>query len=241
MTEPDAENDSQLDYLPPPAGKTLPMAFAAWILASILFLIAFSILAEGDQDVTDLTGRERIAVALPAALGIAAAAFFLAAPGGDPLRALRLRAFKSSDLVVGLVVGAASQLALALLYWPILELFGGDVGEPARELAAAFPGNEIWMLVALVFVLAPVAEELFYRGLVQGSLERSMRPLAAIALSSVIFGVVHGQLLQLPGLIFIGAVSGYALWRYQRLWLSIAIHMGFNGVAAIQLLADRSV
>jgi len=215
------------------------MAFAAWILTAILGLIAFSILSESDQEMTDLMGRERIAVALPIALGIAAAALFLSAPGGDPFRALRLRPFRTADILAGLAVGAVSQLALPPLYWPILQFTDADVGEPAEELAAAFPGNEIWLLVGLVFLLAPLTEELFYRGLIQGSLERSVRPWRAIAISSIIFGVVHAQLLQLPGLIFIGAISGYALWRYQRLWLSIAIHMGFNGVAAAQLLAER--
>lgn len=239
MTEPQIENDPPLDHLPPPAGRTLPMAFAAWVLTAILGLIAFSILSESGQEMSDLMGRERIAVALPIALGIAAAALVLAAPGGDPLRALRLRTFRSSDIAVGLVVGAVSQIALVPLYWPILRFSDGDVGEPAEKLVAAFPDNEIWLLVGLVFFLAPFTEELFYRGLVQGSLERSMGPWKAIAISSVIFGVVHAQLLQLPGLVFIGAVSGYALWRYQRLWLSIAIHMGFNGITAIQLVSDR--
>ena len=233
------EESEPLDHLPPPAGRTIPMAIAAWIVAGILGVIASTAVLEGDQSVADLTGRESIAVTLPVVLGIAAAALFLAAPRGDPFRALRLRSWRWSDIGLGMAIGAAAQFLLIPLYIPILWIFDGDVGEAAHDLSNSFADNEVWLLVVLVLIVAPVTEELFYRGLIQGSLERSVAPWKAVTASSVVFGLVHFQLLQLPGLIFIGAVTGYGLIRTNRLSMSIGIHMGFNGVATVLLLVDR--
>jgi membrane protease YdiL (CAAX protease family) len=215
------------------------MAIAAWIIAGILGVIALAAVLEGDQTVSDLSGRESIAVSLPVALGIAAAALLLAAPGGDPFRALRLRNWRWRDIPLGMGLGAAAQFLLIPLYIPILWIFDGDVSEAAQDLSDKFSDNEMWLLVVLVLIIAPVTEELFYRGLIQGSLERSLAPWMAVSVSSLIFGLVHFQLLQLPGLIFIGAVTGYSLYRTNRLSMSIGVHMGFNGVATVLLLVDR--
>ena len=231
--------DEDLDYLPPPAGRALPMACAAYVGSIVLALIAFSIVQEGDQSIEDLGGSELFAVNLPAALAIAAAAFALAAPGGDPFRALRLRASRWSAVVIGFGVGGLSQLALVPLYKPILWLFDGDVGAEAEELTAQFADSELWLLVVMVAVIAPCAEELFFRGFIQGSLERSTRPAIAVPVSAIIFAAAHFQLLQLPGLFFFGLVSGILLVRYQRLSVSIAAHVGFNSVGVVGLLADR--
>ena len=215
------------------------MAVAAWVAAGLLGLIAFSIVREGDQQISDLTGLEGLTVTLPVTLGFAVAAIFLAAPGGDPLRALRMRFTRGSDLIIGAALGVATQFLLVPIYVPILLIFDGDVDEVARDFSDSFADNEMWILVLFVVLIAPICEEMFYRGLIQGSLERSVRPWIAISISSVIFGVIHFQLLQLPGLIIVGAVAGVALWKTNRLSMAIAVHMGFNAVTAVQLVFDR--
>jgi len=228
-----------LDYLPPPAARTLPMALGALLIAWVLAGIAFAIVQEGDQEFGDLAGSEVFAVSLPMSLAFAVAALLIAAPGGDPIRALRLRGFRLSRIGIGFAVGVATQLALIPLYIPILWVFDGDVGAVAEDLTSQFANSELWLFVLWVVVLAPVSEELFYRGLVQGSLERSMRAAYAVPIAALIFGGIHFQLLQLPGLFFYGLVSGILLVRYNQLSVSIAAHVGFNAAGVFELLADR--
>lgn len=234
-----AVGDEPIDHLPPPAGRALPMALAAYVLSIVLASIAFYTVREGDQDFGDLGGAEVFAVNLPSLLTLGAAAFAIAAPGHDALRALRLRGSRLGDLGGGFVVGVLTQLALVPLYVPILWFVDGDVGEEADELTSQFGDGELWLLVVLVAVLAPVAEELFFRGLVQGSLERSLPAPYAVGIAAVIFALIHFQWLQLPGLLLFGAVSGVLLVRTGRLAPSIGAHVGFNSAGVVGLLIDR--
>ncbi|HCW00431.1 MAG TPA: CPBP family intramembrane metalloprotease, partial [Acidimicrobiaceae bacterium] len=53
----------------------------------------------------------------------------------------------------------------------------------------------------MVVVLAPVAEELFFRGMALRVLEARMARRVALVVSAAFFGLTHFQLLQLPALI----------------------------------------
>ncbi|GIT45938.1 MAG: hypothetical protein Ct9H300mP12_05230 [Acidimicrobiales bacterium] len=88
---------------------------------------------------------------------------------------------------------------------------------PARELVDRADGLGIALLILMVVVLAPVAEEMFFRGLALRALEARMAPRAALIASAAFFGVTHFQLLQLPALVMIGLVCGWLAQRDGRL------------------------
>ena len=90
-------------------------------------------------------------------------------------------------------------------------------------------------VLALVLV-GPFMEELVFRMGIQHHLMRHrMHPWVAIAVSSVIFGVVHGNPAQVPGAILFGVVLGWLYWRSGTIWMPIAAHAfnNFVGVAMI--------
>lgn len=147
-----------------------------------------------------------------------------------------------ADVWRGGIVGILLQLvALPLLYWPLLELLNkraSDLEGPARDLTdrATGPASTA-LLILIVGIGAPVIEEIFYRGLFQGALlKRGLRPAPAIAISSVVFGVSHGELLQLPALVMFGVVAGILTYRAGRLGPAIAAHVAFNMVTVLALL-----
>lgn len=90
-----------------------------------------------------------------------------------------------------------------------------------------------------VCVLAPLAEEIFFRGIVQSMLRRYLgRPWQAVLVTSVFFGMMHLSVsydVVLP-LIVLGVVLGYNYERTGRLWTPILIHMLFNIVGVTQTL-----
>ncbi len=182
-----------------------------------------------------------------AQLGLAAG--FFAVPwavtrlkGNGIVADLGLRA-RSADLWQGGLAGIATQLVLLpLVYWPLLELLDkttDDLGEYAEALTdrASTPVDVI-LLVLIVGVMAPVFEEIFYRGLLQRALlKRGLPPVVAIGATAAFFGATHFQLLQLPGLILAGLVFGVLAHRSGRLGPAIAAHVTFNMVTVIALLA----
>jgi uncharacterized protein len=175
-------------------------------------------------------------------VGLLGAALLATRLKGNGLVAdLGLRA-RPADAWRGGGIGIVLQLvALPLLYWPLLSLFdktASDLEGPAREMTDRADGAlGVILLVLIVGIGAPIVEEIFYRGLFQGALlKRGLPPAGAIAISSVGFGLSHGELLQLPALILFGVAAGILAHRSGRLGPSIAAHVAFNMVTVISLL-----
>ncbi|MEA2922785.1 MAG: protease family protein [Bradyrhizobium sp.] len=150
---------------------------------------------------------------------------------------------RPSDSRLGVPIGIASQLLLIpLVYVPIQWLFGQrDLSGQAQQLIDQAHGAGPLALLAVVLIVgAPVAEELFFRGLLLRALQRrfASSPRAdgwAIAGSSVAFGLAHFELLQLPGLVLFGAVLGVLAVRTGRLGPGIWAHAAFNAVTVLLL------
>lgn len=145
---------------------------------------------------------------------------------------------EKQDVGVGVLAGVASQfLLLPLLYLPFEVLNRDlDVSEKARETLGVASGGGLLVLAVLVVVVAPFVEELFFRGLLQRTLGQWMPPLAAVAVSAVVFGVTHLQPVQLLGLIAFGIVLGILAERAGRLGPSIVAHMSFNAASVFVLV-----
>jgi len=127
-------------------------------------------------------------------------------------------------------------IAMFFFYVPIMQLTNldwEDVTAPVRELTdrATDPVNVVILLV-MVGLVAPLTEELFYRGLVLRSVEKRFGTGWGVAVSSVVFGLSHMNL-AIPGLVLFGVVVGLVTVRSGRLGPAIAIHVGFNMTSAV--------
>ncbi len=147
---------------------------------------------------------------------------------------------RRSDIALGLGVGVALQVVVNLMYWGILTLFDGadadDVAEPARELAENVVSPlEILALVLLAVVMAPLVEELLFRGLIQGAISDKFGHLLGVGASSVLFGLSHFQGIQLPALILVGIANGLLVWKTKRIGPAFWSHLSFNGVTTLIL------
>lgn len=142
---------------------------------------------------------------------------------------------------LGLAAGAACQLLiLPAMYFVIQRLTGNlDVSRPARELAESVEGAAFVIVALAVTFVAPVLEELFYRGLFLRAATRRVGSLWAVLGTSTVFGLSHFQLVQFPGLFLFGVVLAVLAVRTGRLGASIAAHVAFNGIAVIGLVLSR--
>ncbi len=163
-----------------------------------------------------------------------------ATKGRGWIRDFRVR-ISALDVPVATAVGVATQfIVVPLVSLPVLWLSGTDLeelGEPARALGekATSPGG-IVVLFLMVAVGAPIAEELFFRGLVLRSFENRIGTGWAVAASSVIFGATHFQALQFPALTAAGVVFALLVVRTGRLGPAIVAHMAFNAVTVANVV-----
>jgi len=117
-----------------------------------------------------------------------------------------------------------------------------DVSAGARSLTdrATTPATAV-ILFLVVAIGAPFCEELFFRGLSQRAIAKRLGPIWGIVLTAVFFALVHGKLLELPGLFMFGLILSYLAFRYDRLGPSIFAHIGFNTVTAVLLLWNSNL
>jgi uncharacterized protein len=103
-------------------------------------------------------------------------------------------AFAARRPVRGYLVATALIIALGLATTTALRLLFGEVSAGLEQLDALLvqaPLSVFVLLVLLIAVLAPLAEELFFRGYIQTRLVQRYGRWPAIVVSSLLFGVLH--------------------------------------------------
>ena len=87
-----------------------------------------------------------------------------------------------------------------------------------------------------VAIMAPLVEELLFRGAIEGHLLRQgKKPWVAILISSLIFGLIHINPAQVPFAFAIGAVFGWLYYRTDSMVPGIIGHFINNSIACIQM------
>ena len=143
--------------------------------------------------------------------------------------------FRWVDAPIGLVVGVATQLVvIPALYLPFRSLVDDDdLSGPARDLLGSASGLGLAIIGVSVVVVAPVVEELFFRGLLLRAMQHRWGTATAVAASSIVFGATHFQPLLLPALATAGAVFAVSAVRTGRLGTAIAVHAAFNATTFV--------
>ncbi len=233
----------------PPSAPRWGLGDAAggWLLAQSCALVAVLVLAaafgySGDQLADGDVSLSFTALQFPPLwLGFVGVPVWAAATkGAGWIRDFRVRILPVDGLI-GLPAGVAAQLILVpLVSLPILWLSGTDIDElsrPAQELGdrATTPGGVV-LLFLMVVVGAPIAEELFFRGLVLRAFENRFGTRWAVVGSSVVFAATHFQALQFAALGVAGAVFALLVVATGRLGPAILAHMAFNAVTVAYIV-----
>jgi len=200
--------------------------------------------------------------ALPVWIGLLGTTFWASRRHGtgNLVRDLALR-FRPLDLAIGL--GAGLGLRFVIGIWTVA--YSAMTGQrPTGNLDAVIGdglGTGIWLVinVAVIALVGPAIEEIFFRGLgLRSALASAWRRAGltrfadpkrrirySIAATSLIFALLHlsevndltSAVVLLPGLFLAGWVLGRLTVWSGRLGPAIVTHMVFNGVAVVALLA----
>lgn len=81
-------------------------------------------------------------------------------------------------------------------------------------------------------IVPALVEEFACRGIVLGMLKKHGE-VFAIIVSSVVFGVMHGNLDQTPFAVMVGLILGYIYVKTGSLWVSVAVHCTNNAISVI--------
>ena len=85
--------------------------------------------------------------------------------------------------------------------------------------------------------MGPIMEEVFHRGIVTRLLLRKYHPWKAIAVSGLIFAIVHLNPAQFVPAFTSGMFYAWLYYRTRSLWPGIVLHVLNNGFAAFMMQA----
>ncbi len=153
---------------------------------------------------------------------------------------MRIEARQISAGLLALVVAAPMVMGVTVIMQIVSLLLGQEVPTVGHDLLRLLMESQdaratAMMLVSAV-ILAPLLEEIVFRGLLQTVFLESIGWTArwpAILSAAILFALVHGGVAArqaLPGLFVLGVVLGWLYERYNSLWPSIVLHMAFNVV-----------
>jgi len=231
------------DAVPTPEWGVLDAA-GGWLIAQVTAVI-------GGAIVVSVAGYASRPDDIPLTLIAVLQPFLWVGFFGAPVLAARLKGnsvmsdfglrIRALDVPVGIAIGVGCQFvlvpAVSLPWAALLDRSTDELSAPAQELAdKATDPLGVVLLVLIVVLGAPIVEELFFRGLLQRSIVRRFSPGIGVAVTALVFGVSHWEVLQFPALVAFGAVLGVMAVRTGRLGPSIVAHLAFNAVTVAALL-----
>jgi sodium transport system permease protein len=134
-------------------------------------------------------------------------------------------------------------MLLALLLHPLMTTFSHAIQilyplnpsvqkqlEPMMRYIAEQP---LWQVLLLIAAAPALCEELAFRGFILSGLRRLGHRWAAIALSSVFFGLTHFMLQQSLAAAIVGVVIGYIAVKTGSLWPAVLYHFTHNSLSVL--------
>ncbi len=113
------------------------------------------------------------------------------------------------------------------------QLIGLLTGGSLNNLVAdVLTGVDPWVTLLCASIVAPIAEELFFRKTLIDRLS-AFHPMDAILLSALLFGLVHSNLTQFLYAFPIGVLLGIVYWRTKNIRYTILLHMLMNTVGGL--------
>lgn len=122
--------------------------------------------------------------------------------------------------------GIAIQFALSVALTTLLPLFP-KVMESYSEIMNTL-GSESVLMIICVCLLAPIGEELIFRGLTFRIMKKGIPWQAALIVQALLFGVYHLNLVQGIYAALLGLLLGYCAHRYGSVLPGILLHMAVN-------------
>jgi len=224
------------------------------VLVVALFALAFGVgwavvrLAELTVGVGEPGTVSRLLVGV---VGLQVAGFgiglaLVVADRAKPLSYLRVGGFDQWTALYGTAVGMTLMLvaSAATVAFQVLGI------EPAESATGAATDPLFYLVLFVVStVVAVPMEELFFRGIVQRSLETVWHPAVAIGVTSLLFVTVHtslavgtgGEALVFAMFFTFGVVLGVGYYLTENLLVPVVGHIVFNGAQTLTQAVEVAV
>ncbi|NUQ75000.1 MAG: CPBP family intramembrane metalloprotease [Polyangiaceae bacterium] len=233
----------------PPGLRMSVGAAVAWSCGTILVFWFFAgLIASFRQDLIALFACEAVAL-----LGGAALVWLLygrapapqiAPPAADssppprpleaPLEFFAARSSHPGMYPLALLLGIAIHLPVEAIFRFIEQRWPGPSPDLARTFLDAGPAKKV-VIGAILVVIGPLVEEIFFRGALFRPLRRTTSAVATIAVTSVMFAISHFAPQTYVPIAIVGVALGVLRHASGSLMPPFVLHAAFNGLSLLAM------
>ena len=149
---------------------------------------------------------------------------------------LGIRKFDLATIAIGCGLMVFSYI-FNLLYNMALMFKGVQTPYDASDIFGS--GSSPWLIFLAGIVVAPLVEEIFFRGFLYTGLREKYGWIAAALISSGLFAAVHLQPITMPSIFLLGLIFAYLYERTESIWPAVIMHFATNtfGLAAAYMIS----
>ena len=143
----------------------------------------------------------------------------------------KLNQFNIKSVVISSVIAFSFSFIFALVTYNISIENSQMISKSVGYYNEIVPAFGFVMMILNLLVLAPTAEEIALRGIVYTRVEKTSNAIIAIAVSSILFGLMHftaGGMVLVVGATLMALVFGYIFHKFNSLWVCIIAHAVAN-------------
>ena len=129
---------------------------------------------------------------------------------------------KLSILLYSIIIVSAFQFVVNPLINLGIHLMNHSQNQPINPL-----NNSIFDIISMI-LLAPIIEELVFRGIILKSFLLNYKPIKAILFSSILFGLIHFSSEKILGVFVLGVFFGWIYFKTNSLLFAIILHISEN-------------
>ena len=139
------------------------------------------------------------------------------------------------NIILFLLMGIGCQFFLSGMMTYLQHYFIKAFTDYSELVENLTGGNDI-VVFLLMGLIAPITEELIFRGVILHKTNRVITFLGANIMQAILFGIYHWNLVQGIYATFIGFLLGFIYYKYRSIIAPILLHMIINSSALLVLL-----
>ena len=105
------------------------------------------------------------------------------------------------------------------------------VDKSLQSYQSSMADASVFCVLILTLIIAPVSEEILFRGIIYGHLAEKINPYVAVLISSFLFGIIHGTGVHIIIGTFMGCFFCYIFESTGSVKYSIIYHFAYNALS----------
>lgn len=144
-----------------------------------------------------------------------------------------------SILLLG-CMGIATQFAVSGMMSFLQPVFR-QLFEDYSQVVDSILSHKLPVVLLYVLLIAPLAEELIFRGVIMAKLREDLPFYGANLIQAALFGIYHWNIIQGIYAFGLGLLLGLAAMRFRSLTASVLLHTAINGASFLVRLLPNTI